>query len=283
MDQAHSLKKLAQSRREQKSAVYPCEVLAVTSGKGGVGKTQISLNLALALSVHSRVLLLDADMGTANVDVLLGIDPRKNLSHVLNQEANISDILVSINDKLDLLPGTSGLAVQTPANFGWNPVIEEAERLSQHYDFILVDTAAGITETIIELLSTADRVLLVCTSEPTAIVDAYALCKTLFQRNPHRQIELIANSVQNSEEAVEIYTKIQGAIRHFLKRDISFLAEVPFDQHIVRSIHQQQPVFQSNPSLPISKTFASLAHQLKHSKKWTGTYGLSQIIKTLKK
>lgn len=282
MDQAQNLKKLADSRRQAKAGLFPSEIIAITSGKGGVGKTQISLNLSLALACHSKVLLLDADMGTANVDVLLGIDPRKNLSNVLNQNARISDILVAINPNLHLLPGTSGLAVRTSSNFGWAPVIEEADQLSHSYDYIILDTAAGISETIINILCQADRVILVCTSEPTAIVDAYALGKTLLLRSPARRIELIANSVKSEQEALEIYTKLQGAFKHFLNKDISYLSYILYDSIIIQSIHQQRPVFLLSPDLPISRMFANLALKLRHGPEWQGGKGLGQLFRILR-
>lgn len=286
MDQAQSLKNLVRERnRDRKKSQgdsYSCEIIAVTSGKGGVGKTQISLNLALALSKRARVLLLDADMGTANVDVLLGIDPRKNLSHVLNQGEKIRDILVPITPNLKLLPGSSGLTLRAPTHFGWAPVIEEADQLSADFDYIIIDTAAGISETIISILCESDRVILVCTSEPTAIVDAYALSKTLLQRNPNRKIELIANSVQNEEEAREIHTKLQGAFRHFLNKDISYLSHILYDNHIIQSIHQQKPIYLSSPDLPVSKLFSELATKLAHGPDWRGGKGLSQVFRILK-
>jgi len=282
MDQAQSLKKWAQAKRQAGSKLFPTEIIAITSGKGGVGKTQISLNLALALARDSKVLLLDADMGTANVDVLLGIDPRRNLSHVLHQNAKISEILVPVTENLDLLPGTSGLSFQAGTQFGWSPVIEEADQLSACYEYIIVDTAAGISENIVNILGQADRVLLICTTEPTSIVDAYALCKTLYQKNPHRNIDLVANSVENEEQALEIFTKIQGALRHFLKKDISYLSYILYDSHIIQSIHQQKPVFLSFPNAPASGLFGELASRLKHDESWQGGKGLGQLFRTLR-
>lgn len=284
-DQASGLRKLATHAKPAPREVRShCEVLAVTSGKGGVGKTNVALNVALALAQRQqRVLILDADIGTANMDVLLGLDPSHTLGDVLRGQSRLMDTILPIQDRLDLLPGASGMVdfIKSSPSLPLH-VIEDVTKLEGRYNYLIVDTSAGINANSIAILKGADRVLLVCTSEPTSIVDAYALCKSLFQRTHQVTIQIIVNNIATPQEAADVFAKLRAAVSHFLKKEIHYLSHVVHDAKMVESIYVQRPLLLHSPSSPASRNLQDLARKLSHPPSWEGGKGLTQFFNLLR-
>ena len=189
----------------------PCEIVAVTSGKGGVGKSTLTLNLALALALKNfRVLVIDADIGTANLDILLNLDPRYHLAHVISGRVGLRQILQKVTENLSILPGASGISELPEMSLPHRDRLRrELDRLEATFDYLFVDTSAGVGRSVIQVLRGADRVILVCNEEPTAIVDAYALCKVFYQEQTEGVIELVVNNIHSEEEALEVYGKLR--------------------------------------------------------------------------
>ena len=285
MDQASALRKFVQSMRAplfvEKSK---CEIMAVTSGKGGVGKSNTTLNTALALSQLGRkVLILDADIGTANIDILLGLDPRRHLGHVLDGSATLLQILEKVTDNLYLIPGASGIA-----DLGTMPLEllkqfrNDILKIEEMFDYLLVDTSAGVHHQVINLLKGSDRVLLICTPEPTSIVDAYALCKVLFKEAPGTHVELVVNNVVSLEEAHEVYEKLCLAVKHFLNRELPALEYIVYhDEGIAHGVINQKPVMMTAASSSAVQAYESIAAKLNHPDGWVEGKGVYQLLNLL--
>lgn len=239
VDQAQNLREYMRDSRRK------AQVLAVTSGKGGVGKTSTSVNLAIALAQRGkRVVLLDADLGLANVEVLLGLNSLYNLQHVVNGERKMSEVLVQGPGGINVVPGSSGLA--RLADLG--PVAREnilkgLEELQEFADFIIIDTMAGIGQNAVAFCVAADEVLLVCTPEPSSIVDAYAMVKTICQLRDDATVNLLVNMVASDEQAVAVAGKFSHVAQQYLGRP------VPCIGHVLRDAAVSQAVMQTNPFL----------------------------------
>jgi len=218
-------------------------VLAVTSGKGGVGKTNVAVNLAISLRLFGmEVLLLDADMGLANVDVLLGLKPPCNLQDVLLKSRSVEEAVAEGPGGLKILPGASGvqelmqLGEETQKNF-----LQQIEQYCSQMDFVVVDTSAGIAPSVINFLLAADEVLLVMSPEPLALTDAYALLKVL---NTHEEargksISVIMNQIGNKEEALGSFDRLRKAAERFLGWEVQYLGSVAWDDTVNTAVKQQ--------------------------------------------
>lgn len=283
-DQASSLRELIFTKRPPKhSGTSNCEIIGITSGKGGVGKSNISMNLSLALGRQgSKVLVLDADIGTANIDILLGLTPRKHLGHIFSGEASIFEVMVKVTEDCYLIPGTSGvqdlddLPVEAQVQFR-----EELKKLEDMFDYMVVDTSAGVNKTVINLLRGSDRILLVCNEEPTSILDAYALCKVLFQVEPQINVEFIANNVAGEVDAREVYGKLRVAVKHFLNKELSYLGYVIHDKGIADGVINQKPLMMQDAPGPAMVNFRELASALMHGNGWAEGKGLHQLFNLL--
>lgn len=279
-DQAASLRRIV-SPRQQHTGNSRCEIIAVTSGKGGVGKSNIALNLALALAESgAEVLLVDADMGTANVDILLGLDPHWTLGDVLQGRVPLPRILLSIGEHLDLLPGASGIyethqAQQAP----WTA--QDLQDMEDAYDYLVLDTSAGLNGNLLRLLQAADRVLLVATQEPTSIVDAYALCKAYLQATPEGRIELVVNNTPAGKEALEVHAKLGGAVQHFLHRNLPHLATIPNDPHVIEAVRCQKPLLNAHSKCLAAERIRALARRLRHGEGWARGRGITPLFQGL--
>ncbi len=261
-DQATRLREIAVRYREQALASHPY-VLTVTSGKGGVGKSTIALNLAIALAdLGKRVVLLDADANLGGLDVMLGVSPRHRLGSVLRGEMDIEDILIAPFPRLKVLPGNSGeldYPVLTPEK--QHRLLDDLLLLEEPYDVLMIDTAAGLTPEIISYADRADETLVVTTVEPTAIMDAYAMMKVIFAANSDIPISLVVNSVQLPRDGAEAARKLQMAVTHFLRRDIAFLGSIPFDPAVQKSVIKQQPAVRLAPHSAVALSVQVLAQR----------------------
>ena len=238
--------------------------LAVTSGKGGVGKSNVAVNVALEwAALGRRVSLLDADLALANADVLLGLNPQYHLGHVLQGQRSLHEIIVEVAYGVRLIPGGSG--VEELANLARHQhtrLIGELQELETEADCMIIDTAAGIAENVTGVLQAADEVIIVTTPDPTAVVDAYAVIKVLHQHNPTKPLWVIVNDVVGIGDAERIFAQLQAAVTRFLGRKLAMLGTIPRDAQLAEAVREQVPVVLYAPDAPASRSLRLIAKQL---------------------
>lgn len=267
-DQAKTLRdlqQLASERREDRRAAgRPPRVIAVTSGKGGVGKSNMVANLAVELSRRGRrVLVLDADLGLANVDILLGLAPIGHLGDVVSGSRDIDEIILHGPEDVDVLPAASGISEITSLTEAQKGrLVVALDRLKSRYDTLLVDTGAGISSNVIFFAGGAHEVVVVVNPEPTALADAYAVIKVLRQRKEMRRFHLLVNSVRQSSAAQVVHERLVRVASRFLDVDIQLLGHVYFDHAVQKAVMGQEPVVLRFPSSPASRCMIQLAQRL---------------------
>lgn len=253
----------------------PVRVIAITSGKGGVGKTSVSVNLATALSAAGqRVLLLDADLGLANVDVMLGLRPAYNLFHVLQGECVLDDIILSGPDGLQIVPAASGLhamAVLSTAEHAG--LVHAFSELGHHLDVLLVDTAAGIADSVVTFCRAAQEVVVVVCNEPTSITDAYGLIKLLNRDHRLQRFRILANLVHGEQEGLELFYKICRVTDRYLDVTLDFAGSIPRDDYLRRSVRKQRSVVGAFPRSRSAMAFRGLAETVCQWPKPSGPAG----------
>jgi flagellar biosynthesis protein FlhG len=239
-------------------------MISVTSGKGGVGKTNIAANLAYLLArMNQKTMVLDADAGLANIDVILGINSAYNLSHVLSGEMTLADTLVDGPGGIKILPSASGMPEMTDLSRGQKlTLIDELNSLNNSLDFIFIDTAAGISANVTYFNMAAGEIIVVTSPEPTALTDAYALIKVLYQRHAKRRFRMIINMVHNQAEAKEVYNRLSHATDHFLNLTIEYLGHVLLDEKVKEAILQQKAVAEIYPDSPAVRCLAKIAEKI---------------------
>ncbi len=274
MDQAATLREIRKkdhSKREQRlekdvRALSPQDirVISVTSGKGGVGKTNIAANLACLLAKQNKkTLVLDADAGLANIDVILGINPRYNLTHMLSGERTINEILIDGPGGIRILPSASGIPEMTDLSRGQKlTLIDELSTLGNELDFMMIDTGAGISSNVMYFNMAAKEIIVVTTPEPTAMTDAYALIKVLYQRHAQRRFRLIVNMVKNAIEAKEIYARLSNAADHFLNLTIEYLGHIVLDEKVREAVRLQTALVEIYPQCPAARCLVKIAEKI---------------------
>lgn len=239
----------------------PVKVIAVTGGKGGVGKTTVSANLAVALADRGReVMVLDADLGLANIDVLLGLQPRYNLSHVLTGERSLEEVIVTGPKGIRIVPASSG--VRQMANLGpmeHAGLIRAFGEISQKLDVLLVDTAAGIHDSVLTFARAAHHALVVVCDEPASLTDAYALIKVLSRDQGVGRFQVLASQTRTPGEGRELYQKLLRVCDRFLDVTLEFAGHVPHDEYVRRAIQRQAAVVDAFPGCLASQAFKNLA------------------------
>jgi flagellar biosynthesis protein FlhG len=235
--------------------------IAVTSGKGGVGKTSVAVNLAVALAELGRkVSVFDADLGLGNIDVMLGLAPGAHIGAVLSGEKSLADITIDGPSGVGIIPAGSGiraLTALTPAvQRRLNGVMTAAQ---EGVDFLIIDTAPGIWDSVIDLAEQCDRVVVVTSYEPTAIVDAYAMTKLMTAAAPKREIGIVVNGARTAGEGQSVYQQLNTASRRFLKRDLKFYACIVHDEAVSNAVIDQRPVVTYAPNAPASLGFRRFA------------------------
>jgi len=253
MDQADGLRRMIQPR--------PVKVIAVTGGKGGIGKTNVSVNLAITLARQNRkVILMDADFGLANVDVMLGLNSRKNMSHVVSGECSLEEITVDGPAGLKIIPSASGnnsmLNLTTVEHGG---LIRAFSEFTHDVDVLLVDTAAGISESVVTYARAAHEVIVVVCDEPASLTDAYALIKILHRYHGVYRFQILANMTNNAYEGRNLFGKLSKVAQRFLDVSLNYMGCIPRDDFLRKAVQRQQAVVEAFPRSSSAIEFAKLA------------------------
>lgn len=260
-DQAERLRAIV---KENMTNVNPARVITITSGKGGVGKTNFAVNLGITLSkLGQKVLLVDADLGLANVDVMLGVIPKYNLGHVLLGEKKIADIIINGPEGMKIIPSGSGM--YKLANLGDKKLaqcLEYLNELEKTTDIILIDTGAGLSKGVLKFVLAAGEVIIITTPEPTAITDAYGIIKVITGSKRDLPIRVVVNMVKNEKEAGEVMERLSAVTRRFLGMDLISLGFIPLDTVVPKAVKEQQPFVLSHPRSVVAQSINQMANQL---------------------
>lgn len=262
------------------------KVIAVGSGKGGVGKTTLAINLSIALSqLEQRVVLLDADIGMANVELLLKINSRKNLTNVIKGDCTLQEIITEGPSGVRIIPGSSGISDLTNLDkVQFNRVISGFASIEEESDFLIIDTGAGISEVVLKFLEASDDILLITTTEPHALMDTYALTKALVYRNPDIKPMLIINRCENEQEALKCSEIFNKAASKFLELKPELVGWLFDDRRVSKSLKNQKPLLLSHPGIDYSLQINNLAHKLIGNKPLTqNSSGIVSFINRLKR
>ena len=244
-------------------------VITITSGKGGVGKTNIVANLGFNLCrLGQKVLILDADLGLGNLDVLLGLTPEYNLSHVIRGEKKLSEIIVPGPGRLQILPAASGIQEMTDLTAEEHHLVfRQLEELIFNFDILLIDTAAGISANVLYFNINADEIVVVATPEPTSITDAYALMKVLTVKYETDHFKVVVNSAASEQEAEEVFHQLNMVANRFLHISLDYYGAILLDENVKKGVRQQKVVSDSSPSAKASRNFAALARKIAENPK----------------
>lgn len=255
LDQAAGLRELKSPK--------PVRVIAVTSGKGGVGKTNVSINLSIALAQRGkRVMLLDADLGMANVDVLLGLHPHYNLSHVINGQRSLDEILVTGPAGIRVVPAASGVQLMADLDDAQHAgLIRAFSEINQSVDTLIIDTAAGISPTVVSFCKAAQEVLVVVCDEPASLTDAYAMIKLLSREHEIFRFQVLANMTNSVQEGRQLYEKLVKVTNRFLDVTLSFYGVLPYDEYMRKAIQKQKSVVEAFPRSRSATAFKNLAQK----------------------
>lgn len=272
MDQAERLRNIIKKQDLQSdnkpSGERVAKVITVTSGKGGVGKSSLSVNLAIWLSrMGKRVVIFDADFGLANIEIMLGLHPKYNLADLMFRGKKMEDIITYGPENIGFISGGSG--INELANLSRDQVftlIQKLGDLDKAADVIIVDTGAGISDTVLEFVAASEEVLLVATPEPTSITDAYALLKTLNRKNSYQPdktvVKMVANQVRGDREADELFEKLCVVVEKFLDIEVEFLGPVPYDRNMQKAVMHQAPVSVTDPETKAAAAVRRIAYRL---------------------
>lgn len=249
-------------RRMQKN--HPVRVIAVTGGKGGVGKTNASVNLGLAMcQMGKKVMIMDADLGLGNIDVILGIRPEYNLANVIRGERDLDEVIVEGPHGLKVIPAASGIQAMAELNPAQHAGLVQAfSQLSQQIDVLIVDTAAGISDSVTTFSKAAQEVLVVVCDEPASITDAYGLIKLLNRDHGLFRFRILANMVKSAQQGREVYEKITKVTDRFLDVAMDYVGHVPYDDYVIKSIRKQQAVVDAFPRSKAAMAYRTLAEKI---------------------
>ncbi|WP_229593268.1 MinD/ParA family protein [Pseudodesulfovibrio sediminis] len=238
--------------------------LAIMSGKGGVGKTNIALNLGYALhQAKMKAILMDCDLGLANLDVLLGISPERNLRDLLQTGVNAEDVVVAIENGFDMLPATSGIPELVEMDEDMQDILfKKLVLLAGSYDFLMLDLGAGISHTVLSFAELSQLRIVVVTPEPTSMTDSYAMIKVLVTQHQVKDFLIVVNQATNANEANQTFERLAAACKNFLDIDLMNLGFVHQDQTLVESVRRQTPLMKFAPDAPASKDIRGLAKKI---------------------
>lgn len=285
MDQAEQLRLLVTKQAEQKKKDRKVSrVITVTSGKGGVGKSTLTVNLAIQLSrLGKKVIILDADFGLANIEVMLGIRPEYNLADLMFRGKDLKEIIIQGPEGIGFISGGSG--IQELSRLTREQVVylvQKLYELDELADIILVDTGAGISDSVLEFVSASNEVLLVATPEPTSITDAYALLKTLNRRSGFSKedtvIKMVANRIKTKEEGDALYEKLGLVVDKFLSLKMEFTGAIPDDPNCGKAVMQQKPVTLADPGSGATKAIKFIAEKIAALEGGSDKKGIAQLF-----
>lgn len=247
--------------RDRKRSV---KTIAVASGKGGVGKTNVTANLAIALKkLGKEVMVLDADIGLSNIDVLLHLAPRHSIQDILQGRMTLKEVLVEGPGGIKILPASSGVQELTMLDeFQRLKLLDAFDAYEDNIDILLIDTAAGISENVAFFCIAAQEIIIIASPEPTAITDAYALIKVLFTRYQEKEFSVLVNSVRKPREAIEVYKSLSLVAEKFLNISLDYLGYIPYDDSVRKSVRMQKPFIEAYPDSPASRQITELAYKL---------------------
>jgi len=272
MDQASGLRRIVSPN--------PIRAIAVTGGKGGVGKTNVSVNLGVAMcELGHRVMLLDADLGLANIDVILGLHPKYDISHVLSGERSLEEVMVEGPSGLRIVPGASG--IQSLAEMGTAEhagLINAFSEVAGQMDTLIVDTAAGISDTVLSFSRASHEILVVVCDEPASITDAYAIIKLLARDYGHQRFRILANMVRSAQEGRDLFNKMCRVTDRYLDVTLSFMGAIPYDDNLRKAVRSQRPVIQAFPRSRVAQGFRSLAKKVETWPQPSGANGQVQFF-----
>jgi flagellar biosynthesis protein FlhG len=281
-DQAKTLRSLVEKNRSFEKKVFRnTRSMAIVSGKGGVGKSSLSVNLALAIAdLGFSVVLLDADMGMANVDLMLGLVPRYSLAHVIRGSREIREILIELDDRVWVIPGGSGVREMAEANEDiFLKILEQLTTLDLMADYLIIDTGAGIHKDVLSFALAADSVVVVTTPEPTSVRDAYGIMKILaIESKSKADMHLVVNMADNAVEAGETAERMQKVSSRFLSLNVDYDGFVPIDRHLKKAICSQRPLLREFPNSVASYSFREIASRLTGAKQETAGRGLKAFF-----
>lgn len=269
MDQAQNLRKYVNlthlTSKDSNNSDIDAKIITISSGKGGVGKTNFSVNLAIALAkLGKRITLIDADLGLANVDVLLDIVPKYNLNHVIRMEKTIEEIIVEGPYGINIISGGSGLLeMANLTKEKLSRLIDGFQTLNSRSDYILIDTGAGLSDSVISFVEAAHDVILIVTPDPTSITDAYALIKNIHQME--KNVRIVVNRVDSNKEGYEVFNKIHLAAKRFLNSEIEHLGFIYEDSSVKKSVKIQTPVMLAYPNSLASKGIEMIAYNIENN------------------
>jgi flagellar biosynthesis protein FlhG len=274
-DQAHKLRELFKSKSNSQEdennsesskaqEINQTKIYTITSGKGGVGKTNFTVNLALALqSKGEKVAVIDADLGMANIDVVLGLTPQYNLSHVINGKKEVTEIVLNGPKGLDIIPGASG--VEEFANlteYKLKNIIKSWEALEDRYDIILIDTGAGISNTVINFTLAADEIIVISTTEPTSVTDAYGIIKVIASYEENSKVNLVINQAESDKEGDRVSRRIIQVVKEFLEIELEILGLIPKDESVGKAVKRQQAFLLEFPNSKASRAIKKIRDYL---------------------
>jgi len=246
------------------SLTRPTRVIAISSGKGGVGKTSISTNLGIALAkLGAKVCILDADTGLANINILLNLRPEFTIEHLLNGEKSIDEIMLTGPNGIKVVPAASGISECAELNQAQHQVLSQAlSQLESRFDYLLIDTAAGIGETVLEFLASAQYCVLVISPEPTSLTDAFALMRVMKRKNLKQPIYTIVNRAPSPQKANEVFRRFSAAAKKYLQTRIGFMGSIAEDPMVSSAVCLQTPLIIAQPQSPASQCIQTLAMRI---------------------
>ena len=256
IDQASSLRRI--------NTIDEISLVAVTGGKGGVGKTSVAINLSIALSdLHKNVMLLDADFGLSNVDVMLGLSAWKNLKHVLSGEYSLDEVILEGPHGIQIIPAAPGArkmaGLSAKEHLG---IIDSISQLTSPIDYFVIDTAAGIGDGVCLFSQMANNILVVVCDEPASIADAYALVKVLSKNGQKKKFSILTNMVESSAHGEQLFDQLYRVSNQFLDATLEYCGYIPHDEYLKKAIQQQQSVLDVYPQSRSSLAFSRIARQI---------------------
>ena len=275
MDQAVGLRKKENGKMgpavstAMPALLKPVRVMSVSSGKGGVGKSNVVINLSVAFDrLGLRTLIMDADLGLANIDVLLGLTPKYNMSHVLSGQKRLEEVLVDGPGGVKIMPASSGVQELTRLTDEQKLLfLEMLDELETDIDVLLIDTGAGISDTVLYFNLAAHERIIVVTPEPTSLTDAYALIKVLYSKHGERHFRILVNLAANESMGKSIFAKLSKVADHFLDGlSLDYLGTIPHDTSVTKSVMQQRPVLEAFPETQASKAFMRIAEIVRNDR-----------------